>query len=61
MTQPVTNGSDDPEINTPKATRYVPAKWVACPNKLVEMMEENVGEKNFRVEVGNHCAFTVAY
>jgi hypothetical protein len=53
MTQMICNGHNKSGIMNLEATRYVPAKWVASPSKLVKMMVENVGEENFRVEVSS--------
>lgn len=61
MSQAISTGSNGLHVPTPQATRYVPAKWVTNPSKLVEMMEENVGEKKFRVEVGQYYGLSVTH
>jgi hypothetical protein len=39
------------ETEETKGTRYIPAKWVTSPSKLLKMMVDNVGKEKFRVEV----------
>lgn len=51
MTQSIYNDYNEKDKAEMEATRYVPAKWVASPSKLLKMMVDNVGKENFRVEV----------
>jgi hypothetical protein len=46
-----TYDTDESETEETKGTRYIPAKWVASPSKLLKMMVDNVGKEKFRVEV----------